>query len=475
MVAVLSEDINREQFWGSGEGSLSCPSCLRGGDEMKCIYMTVTGAEVWHQRDQPNSLNVAISCVAYNQTDSDGRKICEVLDTADFDLKSSHSLKILLLPDPMPKLSEHRLMALNHTLENFNRWDPPNIHYLDHHAELPASVMSSLSINVRTNDSPLTQELENQPYRKRDAVCVTQTFRNAHTGPMLYMFVQHYLSLGWVLLIFDRFGLHKEFLQDFIDTDDVHYHPYTAYQLLYPTIYDASLASKQPQSFRYYSERGSRGFGKSAKTRMLENNEECDHDSDRRKTFILARQRYSNFFSILYPDRDEFLFCMPEQRKVKSVQRYFQHKHIRMLYRRLNVHQIELPRYAYSARYPRPDIETDSLELHRKSNEEIDIHEHLADCLDDGYSARNMSQLWHCFSNASMRNTKSKSAEVLYSQTCPFVGVHRNCLRCKCNQAISRKCHYIHLNTVYFKPHKIYEKYGNSIYEPLSTMVELWR
>ena len=50
MVAVLSEDINREQFWGSGEGSLSCPSCLRGGDEMKCIYMTVTGAEVWHQR-----------------------------------------------------------------------------------------------------------------------------------------------------------------------------------------------------------------------------------------------------------------------------------------------------------------------------------------------------------------------------------------------------------------------------------------
>jgi len=39
---------------------------------------------------------------------------------------------------------------------------------------------------------------------------------------------------------------------------------------------------------------------------------------------------------------------------------------------------------------------------------------------------------------------------------------------------VSKKCKYIHLNTIYFKPHRIYEKYGEKIYKPLTDMVYLW-
>jgi hypothetical protein len=59
------------------------------------------------------------------------------------------------------------------------------------------------------------------------AVCTVQTFRNAQSGPMLYLFTAYYISMGWTVLIYDRFGFHREFLAEFIGTPGVYYHPYT--------------------------------------------------------------------------------------------------------------------------------------------------------------------------------------------------------------------------------------------------------
>jgi hypothetical protein len=36
------------------------------------------------------------------------------------------------------------------------------------------------------------------------------------TGPKLYLFVKYYLSLGWGVIIYDRFGAHREFIADLI-------------------------------------------------------------------------------------------------------------------------------------------------------------------------------------------------------------------------------------------------------------------
>lgn len=44
---------------------------------------------------------------------------------------------------------------------------------------------------------------------------------------MLYMFVDYYLKMGWLVIVYDRFGLHREFLEELLDSSGLHYHPYT--------------------------------------------------------------------------------------------------------------------------------------------------------------------------------------------------------------------------------------------------------
>ena len=276
-------------------------------------------------------------------------------------------------------------------------------------------------------------------------------------------------------------------MKDFVNMKGVYYHPYTAYQLLYPDQYDAKYAQQQTQDFQYYSERGYRGFGKDAKKKILQNNEESDHDSDRRKTYLLARHQYAEkYFVMLYPDRDEFLYCqqnIPYLQHNLSAQKLLQHRHFRMFHKRTNARHVVIPRIAHSARYPYPNdlnekvisnMTTDQIyTIHKKHNVELDIHSYLTKCLENGYVKRDMSLLWNCFGKAKIENTKSKSGEIL-SQVCPFVGVHNTCLRCLCKKVKSKKCQYYHLNTVYFKPKKIYEKYGNAMYESPDEMINLW-
>lgn len=286
-----------------------------------------------------------------------------------------------------------------------------------------------------------------------------------------------------LVCVLQRFGSHQEFMLEFAGEERVHYHPYTAYQLLYPDTFTRHFASQQSQSFQYYSERGSRGFGSQEQHKLLRNNEESDHDSDRRKTFLLARQQHRGFFTMLYPDRDEFLVCsQPSTHRENnlSAQKALQRRHFRMLYRRTRAQHILISREAHSALYSLPpDLPASGagagtgevIRAHRDSNMKVDIQERLSACLREGYRSRDMVSLWGCFSAAKVANTKGKSGEILLSESCPFVGVHEGCVRCKCIEARSKKCKYLHLNTVYFKPHKLYEKYGTAIYEPLA---DLW-
>ena len=127
----------------------------------------------------------------------------------------------------------HHSFALEHTIANINHWDPPNLHYLlpNHtrgtlppppsppvavsaHFPLPPKTLSAKSQTDTDTDTDHTDaDTNTRPEggwggsklgpRKPDAVCVTQTFRNEQSGPMLYMFVQHYHSLGWEVLIYD--------------------------------------------------------------------------------------------------------------------------------------------------------------------------------------------------------------------------------------------------------------------------------
>jgi hypothetical protein len=82
------------------------------------------------------------------------------------------------------------------------------------------------------------------------AVCTVQVFTNELTGPRLYFFALYYLQLGWHVIIFDRYGRHREYLQEFFRyTVAFHYHPFTILELILPQIYNESAALNEVCSF----------------------------------------------------------------------------------------------------------------------------------------------------------------------------------------------------------------------------------
>ena len=48
---------------------------------------------------------------------------------------------------------------------------------------------------------------------------------------MLYLFVAYYQRMGWTVIVYDRFGLHRAYLEELLALPGVFYHPYTVLQV----------------------------------------------------------------------------------------------------------------------------------------------------------------------------------------------------------------------------------------------------
>jgi hypothetical protein len=83
-----------------------------------------------------------------------------------------------------------------------------------------------------------------------------QTYRNPVSGVKLFMFVRHYLSLGYTVLVYDRFGAHAEDVAPLLalassssssssTRGELKYFPYTALELAIPRKYNQAFASRQ--------------------------------------------------------------------------------------------------------------------------------------------------------------------------------------------------------------------------------------
>ena len=148
-----------------------------------------------------------------------------------------------------------------HSAQQTNRtnkprhWQPENIHYL-HQSTISATPHPAIVQSVRISSSSLSTSLLYSPYGVSvdytkapfgaRAVCTVQTFRNDMSGPMLYLFIRHHLALGWVVIIFDRYGWHEEDVAPFLRTDErVIYYPYTLFQYYFPDIYNKAAALQQ--------------------------------------------------------------------------------------------------------------------------------------------------------------------------------------------------------------------------------------
>jgi len=326
---------------------------------------------------------------------------------------------------------------------------------------------SNLPAAPRLQDVRLAGALDPRPH----AVCTVQTFRNNQTGPMLYAFVHYYHSLGWKVIVYDRFGLHREFMQELAGLEGVDYHPFTVFQLVNPNKYNDAYAAAQGMDRKvFYQMEKNWGYkGKKADT--------ADQDQDKSKTYDYARVEYAHLDMILYVDADELLFCPQAVHSGVESQRNYQQK----LMQGFSVQGIEEMRFVripYSGMAPKlPGFNGTKEELWEK-----DFTENTERCMQAAYAKRDVGALIGCWSSASGYDNFPKSAD--FGSVCPFHYNHWSCdgmrnggrdyvaTRCRCKVAFDmingfeykpmlKRCHLMHFNDNKYKFQARREKHAN--------------
>lgn len=69
--------------------------------------------------------------------------------------------------------------------------------------------------------------------------------------------------LGWKVIVYDRFGFHREFIEDLLSLPGFDYHPYTMFQIVNPSKYSAEYGKNQGFGYKiYYNMEKNWGYGK---------------------------------------------------------------------------------------------------------------------------------------------------------------------------------------------------------------------
>ena len=197
---------------------------------------------------------------------------------------------------------------------------------------------------------------------------------------MLFLFVQHWYRMGWKVIVYDRFGQHREFIEDMLDWSGFDYHPYTSYQLVNPEKYNLDFAAKKGCDFKTFYKMEKNWYVSTSMNIappcifsfffhfffhffffffffsvfslffsfrffvfccFLVFDSHCflfvfmlrgykgvlvddigDQDGDKTKTYDFARVEYSYLHSIIFVDSDEFLYCPQANRSLASQIRY---------------------------------------------------------------------------------------------------------------------------------------------------------
>jgi hypothetical protein len=243
------------------------------------------------------------------------------------------------------------------------------------------------------------------------AVCTVQTFRNAQTGPMLYLFISYYHRLGYRVILYDRFGFHKEFIEDLLALPGFDYYPYTLFQIANPKKYNDVFAKNQGFGYKiFYKMEKSWGYGD--QTNGTQVPDTADQDCDKSRTYDHCRIEYSHLDTIMYIDADELLFCpQPEATHSVRAQRRYQQRMMNEFITQ-GVEEMRLVRLPYSGLAPQGFNNTE------EGRAKTDFTLHTAACMQREYDARNITGMLGCWSNASSYDNFPKSADM--GGVCPF-------------------------------------------------------
>lgn len=318
-----------------------------------------------------------------------------------------------------------------------------------------------ISSSIETNPSALRlmafKSLSKDEQNRVHAVCTVQTFRNKQTRPMLYLFTMYYQMMGWSVIIYDRYGFHKEYLSKIMHLPGVYYHPYTVFQLSAPNKYNSEHASKQSFGNKYYykmEKNWVKGYGG-------EKADTADQDMDKTKTYDHCRLEYHFMQTMLFADADEFFFCpQPSAASSVSAQRGYQTS----LLDRFMAQGIEEMRFI---RLPYAGIADPDINNTAEYRATVDLTLKTQICMEKHYNeSGNVVDMLKCWSSASTYDDFPKSADL--AGVCPFHYNHWSCdggrgggrdwgKTCRCKVAfdmmnhyafkpVLNRCHMLHFN-----------------------------
>lgn len=219
---------------------------------------------------------------------------------------------------------------------------------------------------------------------------------------------------------------------------------YTALQLVFPR---ALNASRDDGSFKYYYSKEHRADHPGAPVEST-----GTMDSDKTKTYDMARLEYAHLASLLFVDADEFLLC-PEAGDTYADHR----KYVQGAMHRIHAQGAQEMRFVV---LPYGAFNT--------SNEQALAT--VSSCMEAGYTRRDLRQMFRCWSSASIYFQMPKSADL--GSVCPFHYNHWSCdgmkgggrdymrwrAQCRCKVDFTMKngllsyeprpdrCHIAHLN-----------------------------
>eukprot|EP01036_Dinobryon_divergens_P032366 gene32366-41935_t len=262
------------------------------------------------------------------------------------------------------------------------------------------------------------------------AVCTVQTFKNSQSGPMLFMFVSYYHRMGWRVIVYDRFGLHWQFIKELLSLPGFDYYPFTVFQLVHPSKYNKAYADQQDSSYKaFYKMEVNWGY----KTKKIADT--ADQDGDKSRTYDYARVEYAALDLIVYLDADELFFCpqssdnADKQRSyqqqimavgyhteiaVVHIQRYFSQE-----FKVKGIEEMRFVRIPYSGMPPAGFVNS----LHNRST--TDFTNNTSNCMNEAFKSRSLARMVRCWSSATSFDNFPKSGD--FAGVCPFHYNHWSC------------------------------------------------
>lgn len=438
-------------------------------NKLQCYYMTTKGYGS-EFLDNPKTLGIAVYCPVHLDLEVGEYEFRKIMEPGFFCRSISDHVvnyELHLRPSDFQILSDdvfekHPDVFLNATL------------LPDKLKAQAAKVKSNQIVGEFSTKpaAPRTQFIRDTNDRHH-AVCTVQTFRNKQSGPMLYAFTAYYVAMGWQVIIYDRFGLHKEFLGDLIHQGPVSYHPYTVFQLANPKKYNDDYAAKQSTDRKYYY-RMEKNWGFSGNAEA----DTADQDQDKTRTADYARVEYAHLDMILYIDADEIFYCPQGGSNVEHQRRYQQK--IMGGFCAQGIEEMRFVRLPYSGMPPTTFNESDLFGRDTRAEFTTNTQE----CMIKGYERKSVGDILGCWSSMSAYDNFPKSADM--GGICPFHYNHWSCdgmrnggrdygrdtPRCRCKVAfdmingfeykpLPNRCHLMHLNDDKFAFQSNREKHVN--------------